>query len=75
MDTASTTFPLRVARTVTDAMQVGGWSEKALAEKTGIPRVTLRRRLAGSPFDVSELARIADALNTTVRELLGEVAA
>lgn len=74
MDTA-TTYPQRVAAAVTEAMETGGWSEKALAEKTGIARVTLRRRLAGSPFDVSELAAIASALGTTVSALLAEAAA
>lgn len=75
MNTTTTDYPHRVAQAVTGAMQAGGWSEKALAEATGIPRVTLRRRLGGSPFDVSELARIADALNVTVAYLIAEVAA
>lgn len=75
MDTAHTDFPLRVAQVVTEAMTAGGWSEKALAEATGIPRATLRRRLIGSPFDVAELSRIAATLGTTVSDLLGEVAA
>lgn len=72
MDTATPTYAQRVAHTVSAAMQAGDWSEKALAESTGIPRVTLRRRLAGSPFDVSELERIAAALGTTVSALLTE---
>lgn len=73
MDT--TAYPIRVAQAVTEAMNAGGWSEKALAETTGIPRVTLRRRLAGAAFNVAELAAIADALGTTVSELIGEDAA
>lgn len=72
MNTTTTDYPQRVALLVTDAMRAGDWSEKALAEATGIPRVTLRRRLAGSPFDVFELARIAEALGTTVSVLIGE---
>lgn len=56
-------------------MEAGGWSEKAMAETTGIPRVTLRRRLAGAAFNVAELAAISEALGTTVSELLGEDAA
>lgn len=56
-------------------MAAGGWSEKALAEATGIARVTLRRRLAGSPFDVAELAAIAAALELSVSALLEQAAA
>lgn len=74
MDTA-TTLSLRVARAVTEAMQAGDWSEKALADATGIPRVTLRRRLAGSAFNVAELEAIASALQTSVQALIGEDAA
>lgn len=69
------TYSQRVADAVAAAMTAGGWSEKALAEATGIARVTLRRRLAGSPFDVSELAAIATALNTSVSALLEQAAA
>lgn len=69
-----TTYPHRVAAAVTAAMAAGNWSEKALAETTGIARVTLRRRLAGSPFDVAELAAIATALGTTVSALLEDAA-
>lgn len=65
----------RVARAVAAAMEAGGWSEKALAESTGIPRVTLRRRLAGSAFNVAELAAIASVLETTVVALVAEDAA
>lgn len=72
MDTTRTDYPSRVARVVTAAMVPDGWSEKALAEATAIPRATLRRRLAGSPFDVSELERIAAALGTDVTTLVAE---
>lgn len=74
MDTAAT-YPQRVALNVAEAMQAGGWSEKRLADETGIPRVTLRRRLAGAAFNVAELAAIAAALGTTVADLIGEDAA
>lgn len=69
------TYPERVARTVGEAMKAGGWSEKALAEATRIPRVTLRRRLAGSAFTIAELYAIAQTLETTVTDLVGEDAA
>lgn len=70
-----TNYSARVASRVTTAMEVGGWSEKAMAEATGIPRVTLRRRLSGAAFNVAELAAIASALNLTVAYLIDEDAA
>lgn len=74
MDT--NTYQRQVAETVAHAVGAGGWSEKALAEVTGIPRVTLRRRLTGSSaFNVAELAAIADALGTNVSDLIGRDAA
>lgn len=74
MDT--NTYPAQVAQAVAEAVKAGGWSEKGLAEATGIPRVTLRRRLAGgAPFNVAELAAIADALGTTVTALTSEAVA
>lgn len=74
-DHMDTNYSARVALRVAAAMEAGGWSEKAMAETTGIPRVTLRRRLAGAAFNVAELAAISEALGTTVSELLGEDAA
>lgn len=74
MDT-NTHTPTRVAQAVAAAMEAGGWSEKAMADATGIPRVTLRRRLAGSAFNVAELAAIAATLGTTVTALVAEDAA
>lgn len=74
MDT-NPNYSRRVADAVSVAMEAGDWSEKALAEATGIPRVTLRRRLAGAPFNVAELAAIATTLNTTVSALIGKDAA
>lgn len=68
-------IPQRVALAVAAAMKAGDWSENALADATGIPRVTLRRRLAGSAFNVAELAAIASALETTVTALIAEDAA
>jgi len=70
-----TNYSARVAAAVSDAMEAGGWSEKAMAEATGIPRVTLRRRLAGASFNVAELAAVASVLQTTVSDLINENAA
>lgn len=68
MDTS--TYRSAVAKTVTESLKAGGYSEKAMAEATGIPRVTLRRRLSGtSPFNVSELDAIARTLGIPIRNL------
>lgn len=73
MDT--NTYSERVAAKVAAAMEAGGWSEQRMAEATRIPRVTLRRRLAGAAFNVAELAAIAEALGTTVSALIDRDAA
>jgi transcriptional regulator with XRE-family HTH domain len=70
-----TNYSARVAAKVAAAMEAGGWSEKAMAEATGIPRVTLRRRLAGAAFNVAELSAVASTLGTTVSALVDEDAA
>ncbi|OSM43500.1 helix-turn-helix domain-containing protein [Nesterenkonia sp. PF2B19] len=49
---------------IRDLMDNAGHSENSLAETTGIPRVTLRRRLdAPENLSVGEIARIAAALH------------
>lgn len=74
MDTS--TYQRQVAEAVAAAMKAGDWSEKALAEETGIPRVTLRRRLSGaSPFNVAEIAAVARGLGVTTADLTGGRAA
>lgn len=56
-------------------MDVGGVSVKALAEATGIARMTLARRLTGnSGFTVNELDALAAYFDTTPAALV-EVAA
>jgi len=46
-------------------------SRVAPAEATGIPRVTLVRRLSGrAPFTVTELAAVAGALGVPLTDLL-----
>jgi lambda repressor-like predicted transcriptional regulator len=48
----------------------------SIAEATGIPRTTLRRRLLGtSPFNTDELDLIAAVLDVKVTDLLMEEAA
>lgn len=68
MDTS--TYRIAVAQTVDEAIKAGGYSQQAMANETGIPRVTLRRRLSGaSPFNVSELDAIARTLGIPTKEL------
>ena len=45
-----------------------------LSDETGIPRVTLHRRLTGrTPFNLTELAAIAAALRIPIAELLTDL--
>ena len=56
---------------VARAIEQAGQTNLAVAEKCGIPRTTLLRRLSGaSPFTVSELERIADLLDMQVHSLI-----
>ena len=69
MDT--TGYVAGVADKVVAAMHAKDVSRLALADKAGIPRTTLIRRLTGtSPFTVDELARIAGALGVDVVALV-----
>ena len=53
----------RVAAGVVRVMQEKGLSEVQVSERSGIPRTTLKRRLAGhSAFNVAELAAVATVL-------------
>lgn len=69
MDTTSAAAV--TAAKVSDAMRTRGVSQKSMAESTGIPRVTLIRRLNGTnPFTVTELAAVAATLDVDVRDLV-----
>lgn len=60
-----------LAETVAAALQVAGLVQRDVAEGTGIPLATLNRRLTGrSPFLITELAAIAELLDTTASGLL-----
>jgi transcriptional regulator with XRE-family HTH domain len=73
MDTNGTHLNTAVVQRVGTAMTLRGYSQKKLAEATGIPRVTLTRRLAGSvPFNVNEIAAIADALGYPLSYFLAD---
>lgn len=62
-----------VAGRVRSAMEEQGQTEKGLADATGIPRTTLRRRLTGnSPFTLNELDVLAPLLGISLVDLLAE---
>lgn len=62
----------RIADEVRAAMADKRISQRDLAQATGLPLVTLNRRLTGvsKPFDVEELARVAGALGLSVVEIV-----
>jgi hypothetical protein len=66
-----------IAERVRSAMEKAGVSEVVLADDTGIPRTTLRRRLTGmSDWLTGELTAISGRLDVALVELLAdEVAA
>lgn len=63
-----------VAERVKEAMERAGVSATRLAGETGIAKVTLLRRLAGSPFQVDELHAVSLALGVPIRDLVEEQA-
>lgn len=60
-----------VAGRITEAMELAGIKRQQLAARAGIPRETLARKLERAPqtFTLSEVARLADALEVTFEEL------
>lgn len=57
----------RTAQLVAAAIEAANESKQSIAKATGIPRVTLDRRLDGhAPFTVKELYAIAVALDVPV---------
>lgn len=61
-------YPRRVAEVVKETADRLGISTKALSERTGIPRVTLIRKLSGahgSPLTLRELVLIAPHIHMT----------
>ncbi len=70
------TTATQVSVRVSQEIKTSGVTVVWLCEKTGIPRTTMSRRLAGhTPFDLNELDRIAEALRIPVATFLSVVAA
>lgn len=60
-----------VAAAVRGLIAERGMSELSMAQESGIPRVTLRRRLAGqTAFTVQELADVGRVLDITVLDIV-----
>lgn len=61
----------RVAAAVSAALEAAGVNTLTAAERTGIPRSTLSRRLTGtSAFTIVELELVANLLGVTVDHFL-----
>lgn len=70
MDTSNLT-QRAVAGVVSAAISEAGKSQREVAQETGIPLVTLSRRLTGhSPFLITEIGAIAQVLDLRVSELI-----
>jgi ATP-dependent protease HslVU (ClpYQ) ATPase subunit len=72
------TYSQRVVGAVQGAIKEHEATELGVADATGIPRTTLRRRLAApdrSPFTVVELLAIAEYLGVDVRTFIPDEAA
>lgn len=63
-----------VAKNVAQAILAAGETPSSVARATGIPRVTLSRRLKGDAFTVAELDKIATVLRTDVIHLIATAA-
>lgn len=60
-----------VSKTVAAAITVNGLTPHRISELAQIPRTTLNRKLAGrGEFTITELALIAEALDTTIGDLI-----
>jgi transcriptional regulator with XRE-family HTH domain len=60
-----------VAEQIRRLLEERGISGRQLAAQTGIPQRTIANKLSGkSPFDLDDLAKIADMLQVGVTDLL-----
>lgn len=68
---SSTTTANLVSARIAGQIKESGVTLAWLCERTGIPRTTMHRRLAGhSAFNLNELDRIAQALRVETSDLL-----
>jgi Helix-turn-helix. len=60
----------RLADAIRDAASTAGVSQRELSARTGIPLVTINRKLNhGTPFNAIELGAISEALGTSLVDL------
>lgn len=68
--TTAQTASADLAEVIVEAMKADGQSQRSMSTATGIPLVTLNRRLTGrSAFTVIEVAAIAQVLDISVVDL------
>lgn len=59
-----------MAAVVSEAIRASGMSQRAVADKAGLPLVTLNRKLLGSrSFNTLELAAISQTIGVSLVEL------
>ena len=70
----TTTWATALPAEVSATMASRGFTVRALAAATGIPRTTLSRRLSGeTPFLMNELQAVCEALDTKISDLVEEI--
>lgn len=72
MDTPPNADKRDIAHAVSEAITRAGLTPLDVANRTGIAKSTLYRRLAGDPFKTTELYLIAKETGTTVSALFAE---
>jgi len=69
--TTASTFSQSVAGVVGSAIKTQRKTQREIAEASGLPLVTLNRKLSGHrPFTMTELAAVAEVLGTTVTDIV-----
>ena len=61
---------MTIANKITALMVAGNVSDRELADKTGIPRTTLKRRMLRGDWLVVELQSVADVLGVKFDDVL-----
>ena len=72
MDTTTAGLPRQITAQIREAMAAAGVSQRELATRTGLPLVTLNRRLTGTgkPFDLQELLSITATLGLSLTDVV-----
>ncbi len=71
MTTYHTRLSQAIASALAGAIREGRRTQRQVAEESGIPLVTLNRKLGGRrPFTVTELAAVCEVLSISVTEVV-----